>query len=266
MNPSAIAVMPLSSMKSKNSLIVSGVIISGGAQNVIIDNLSLKYDGAHGIGYGSTKNLTVTNCTFSWIGGSLLGDYGMTTTQYGNAVEIFGSCDGYYVSNNWMYQIYDTAVTHQYSSTEPRTMNDINYTGNLMEYLHWGIEFYNTGDGKKSTMTNYTARYNVLRNGGYGWGSIVTDRQKSARLYCGSVSNGKNENLLCEYNVIDRCAGYVMDTPSNTPEVYRNNIYVQTEGCYGRFRGKAMTISMNNIETVYSGLKDDGMIFIVERA
>ena len=240
-------------------------IISGGAQNVIIDNLSLKYDGAHGIGYGSTKNLTVTNCTFSWIGGSLLGDYGMTTTQYGNAVEIFGSCDGYYVSNNWMYQIYDTAVTHQYSSTEPRTMNDINYTGNLMEYLHWGIEFYNTGDGKKSTMTNYTARYNVLRNGGYGWGSIVTDRQKSARLYCGSVSNGKNENLLCEYNVIDRCAGYVMDTPSNTPEVYRNNIYVQTEGCYGRFRGKAMTISMDNIETVYSGLKDDGMIFIVER-
>ena len=146
------------------------------------------------------------------------------------------------------------------------TMNDINYTGNLMEYLHWGIEFYNTGDGKKSTMTNYTARYNVLRNGGYGWGSIVTDRQKSARLYCGSVSNGKNENLLCEYNVIDRCAGYVMDTPSNTPEVYRNNIYVQTEGCYGRFRGKAMTISMNNIETAYSGLKDDGMIFIVERA
>ena len=71
---------------------------------------------------------------------------------------------------------------------------------------------------------------------------------------------------MCEYNVIDRCAGYVMDTPSNTPEVYRNNIYVQTEGCYGRFRGKAMTISMNNIETVYSGLKDDGMIFIVERA
>ena len=240
-------------------------IISGSAQNVIIDNLSLKYDGAHGIGYGSTWNLTVTNCTFSWIGGSLLGNYGQTTTQYGNAIEIFGSCNGYYVSNNWMYQIYDTAVTHQYSSSETMTMNDIRYTGNLMEYVHWGIEFYNSGNSDKCTMTNYTAHYNVLRNGGYGWGSIVTDRQKAARLYCGSVSKGKNENLLCEYNVIDRCAGYLFDTPSNTPEVYRNNIYVQHEGGFGRFRGKGVTIGMKSIENVYSALKDDGMIFIVER-
>lgn len=241
-------------------------IISGTGTNVIIDNLSLKYGGAHGIGYGSTNGLTVTNCEFSWIGGSLLGDYGQTTTQYGNAVEIFGSCDGYYVHNNWMYQIYDTAVTHQYSSSETRTMNDIQYTNNLMEYVHWGIEFYNTGSSSECTMTNYRAAYNVLRNGGYGWGSIVTNRQKAARLYCGSVCKaGKNENMLCEYNVIDRCAGYLMDTPSNTPEVYRSNIYVQSEGCYAKFRGRGTVCDSKTADTIFKSLGDADEVFILEK-
>ncbi len=207
-------------------------VIDGAPYNCTVDNLSIKHTGAHGVGFGSSKNITVKNCEFSWLGGSLLGDFGTTTTQYGNAVEIYGDCDGYYVYDNWMYQIYDTAVTHQFAMRDDSecTMKDIEYRGNLMEYVHWGIEFYiSESTNDRRVMKDYIAHHNVLREGGYGWGSIVTDRQGIARLYSCSTLYADNSNLRCEYNVIDRCAGYLIDVFTDSSEVFDSNIYVQNE-------------------------------------
>ncbi len=148
-------------------------------KNMTIDNIDFRYGGGHGVGgsggfanYDSNgnftgisgcANLTVTNCIFSWIGGSNLHD----TTRYGNAVEIFGSVDGYYVENNWIYQIYDTGVTHQVSSssTGNTLMQDILYKDNLIEYCHWSAELTDTQMTPKAILSakNHISRKSTLR-------------------------------------------------------------------------------------------------------
>ena len=224
-------------------------IVSGAPKNCRIDNISFKFTGAHAIGVNDAQNLLVTNCVFSWLGGSVLwyNDDG-SCTCYGNAVET-GACDGYYVDNCWFYQLYDTAVTHQCSKGDGnRIQNDVRYLGNLIEYCHWGIEFYNSPsttteypDGKhpytRITSNVYDA-YNVVRNTGYGWGSVIKNRMKSSQGYCGS-SLSDNYDETTEYNIFDRSAGNLLFLPSNANEIQRRNIYIQYEGNQiGSLRGQ----------------------------
>lgn len=235
-------------------------VFDGGGRDIVFDNLHIKHTGSHGIGLGGSSKITVTNCEFSWLGGSLLGDYGQTTTQYGNAVEIFGNSNEYVVKNNWMYQIYDTAVTHQGNDS---TMTNIDYSENLMEYVHWGIECWIGIENGRSELSNYRASYNLLRNGGYGWGSIVTNRQGVARLYSFSTVNAENSNLKCEFNIIDRCAGYLLDIDKRSCEEFDSNIYVQDEGkVLGGLKGKSVYCSKNGAQDIYDNLKDENEVFI----
>ena len=223
-------------------------IISGLETNVTIDNLAFKFTGAHAIGFSSTSDLTVTNCVFSWLGGSVLSDSfnGGGPINYGNAVEIYGSCSGYRVENCWMYQIYDTAITHQLNSTGNAVQENIRYYGNLMEYNHWGIEYYNLrGDTYDKASEVKVTRdvhiaYNIMRMGGFGWGTKERYRSTAARLYSGT-SIAANYNELTEHNVFDRCTGYLYDVDSTSEEVLDSNIYVQYEdmifGClFGRYQ------------------------------
>ncbi|MBE6570738.1 MAG: hypothetical protein E7656_00635 [Ruminococcaceae bacterium] len=221
-------------------------IIDGSPLNVIIENLAFKFTGAHAIGVNNANKFTVRNCLFSWLGGSIL-DLRFGTTgvpvNYGNAVET-GVCNGYYVENNWMYQIYDTGPTHQVSNgTGTYVQRDVRYVGNLIEYVHWGIEFYNaptpSEESKRVTDGVYTA-YNICRYGGYGWGSIVRNRQTGAQLYSGHAL-GVNKNQHTEYNVFDRSAGNLIRLCSASTEFLDKNIYIQTLG--GRLGDLKGTIS-----------------------
>ena len=230
------------------------------ADGVVFDNLSMRNTGTHAIGLRSCTNITVTNCVFSWLGGSLLGKHGETTTQYGNAIENYGNSDGFYVNNNWMYQIYDTAVTHQGSDS---AMENIEYSENLMEYCHWGIECWQTGENT-CRQKNYRSRYNLLRNGGYGWGSIVTDRQELARLYSFSKVNGKNEDMLCEYTIIDRCSGFLIDVDANSKEKFSHNIYVQDEDkTVGGLKGDGASACRDSAYQIKKKLGDEDCVFVL---
>lgn len=250
-------------------------IADGSAENVHIDNLSFKFTGAHAVGSSSTKNRTVTNCIFSWLGGSVLSDSfnGGGPINYGNAVEIYGSCNGYYVKNNWMYQIYDTAITHQFNSTGNATHERIRYYGNLMEYNHWGIEYYNLPGAviDENSTVKYTRdvhiAYNIMRKGGFGWGTRERYRSTAARLYSGTFMSA-NFNELTEYNIFDRCTGYLYDVPQNSNEVLYKNIFVQYEdmifGClYGRYQknyfdsAKMMRYYLGDTDSVLVFVKND---------
>ena len=215
-------------------------IVVGLANDVTIDNISFKFTGAHGIGSGTTKNRTVTNCVFSWIGGSVLSvSYGGgKPINYGNAVEIYGGCSGYYVCNNWMYQIYDTAVTHQRATWQGDCIQEnVRYAENLMEYVYWGIEFYNMPPrgndlaGNEDTYTritgNVASEYNLLRLGGYGWGSIV--RHRGAELYAGRFLS-ENHDCYARYNIFDRAYGELLVLDEKSNEVDDKNIYIQHIG------------------------------------
>lgn len=218
---------------------------------------------------GGCKNRVVTNCVFSWLGGSILAVNFRGSgkpVNYGNAVEIYGSCDGYRVENCWMYQIYDTAVTHQFSDGTPCVHKGVRYYGLLMEYCHWGIEFYNNpGDGSADPKEKYTKdvhiAYNICRTGGMGWGSKV--RYRLGRLYCGS-SLSKNEDELTEYNVFDRCHGNLLTLPANSNETDDKNIYIQTLGePLGRLKGVEMICDENAAEAIKKQWGDKNAIVIV---
>ncbi len=235
--------------------------LGGSGTSVIVDNLNVRFTGAHGIGVNYANNFTVTNCEFAWIGGSQMGPAMNGGGAYGNAVQLYGSCDGYYVKNNWMYQIYDTAVTHQ---GVDYTMNNIEYSGNLMEYTHWGVECWISKQNKEPESHNYIAKDNVMRMGGYGWGTIVEKRQTSARLYSFTTMQAKNSNLKCENNIIDRCAGYLLDISNNSSEEFDSNIYVQNRyGNLGTLKGKSSSAKMDAASFVHDNLKDDHLVFVL---
>lgn len=249
-------------------------IFSGPGDDVVIDNLAFKFTGGHGMGgAGGCKNRTVTNCVYSWLGGSVLAiDFrgSGSPVNYGNAVEIYGSCNGYHVENNWMYQIYDTGVTHQFSDGTACTQEGVRYYGNLIEYCHWGIEFYNSpGDGSVSVdpSRKYTrdviSAYNVIRNTGYGWGSITRYRTTGSFAYCGS-SLSLNEDEHTIYNIFDRGAGYLVYLPSNSNEEDDKNIYVQTVGNrLGLLKGVYRDCDYNAAEYIKEDLGDKNAVVIV---
>ena len=236
-------------------------IFGGSGVDVIVDNVNVRFTGAHGINVNYAGNFTVTNSEFAWIGGSQMGSYDSGSGAYGNAVQLYGSCDGYYVKNNWMYQIYDTPVTHQ---GVDYTMNNIEYSGNLMEYTHWGVECWISKNVKSPESHNYLAKNNVIRNCGYGWGTIVANRQTSARLYSFTTFEAKNSNLKCENNIFDRSAGYLIDVSQNSKEEFDGNIYIQHKyKNLGTLKGKSASASEESAAFIAKNLKDKNLVFVL---
>lgn len=147
-------------------------IIAGDGNGVVIDNLCLKYCGAHAIGYGETKNLLVQNCEIGWIGG-MIQNPDKSTTRYGNGVEVYKSCDGYTVDNCYIYQVYDAGVTHQWFGNDPKpvTMNNVRYSNNIIELCTYNIEYCNENPAERGMMSNIEIYGNYLLDAGYGWGA-----------------------------------------------------------------------------------------------
>ena len=216
-----------------------GNTFGGSAHNVTFDGLWIMHTGCHGIGSGTTVNRTVRNCIFSWLGGSMLGgakrgDGSYNTTRFGNAVEIYGGCEGYTVENNWMYQIYDTAITHQYGGYSEGNciQHDVIYRDNLMEYCFWSIEFYDgEREGTTREVKNVYMSGNFAYMGGYGWG--CKGREWGTPMYCGSTVCCEVENHVAENNIFYQCLGYLVvlaNCEGHKPEILRNNVYVNPKG------------------------------------
>lgn len=218
-----------------------------GGSHIKLDNICVKFTGAHGVGIGDCVDYTVQNCVFAYLGGSILmGFRGGNKTGYGNAIQVFGGCDGYYVNGNWIYQIYDTAITHQFSGsrrTEPTHMKDVEYIGNLCEYCHWSLEYYNTLNIQSPeiprTVKNVNMSHNVMRNACYGWGSIGREETGSTICSCGLPP--QTENFEVRSNILDRSAGGMVQLQKGGDEkiITSDNLFIQKEGrpfgyCYGQ--------------------------------
>jgi len=249
-------------------------IAVGTATNVTVDNLHITLTGSHGVGAGSCKNLTVRNCIFDWLGGSILKGYnGANVTRYGNAVEVYGSADGYRVYNNWIYQIYDTGITHQFSKTpdtKTNNMKDVEYYGNLIEYCFWSIEYYNASGGTGTTRktSNVYIHDNFCRMGGYGWG--CPGRETGAPMYSLGSMPDVTENYVTENNIFDRCAGYLVSNhgeKSDTVYQFIHNTYVQPYNTkFARLGGKVYKFDVNAASVLKTYLLEDEpqLYFIME--
>ena len=206
--------------------------------NVKIDNLCIKYGGAHGISSGARNDLYVTNCEFGWIGGSIQGG----KTRYGNAIEIYGPCKNYFVDHCYIYEVYDAAVTHQFknaTSTETKIMENVRYTNNLIENCIYSFEYFlDQPKSENDVMKNILIKDNICRLAGYGFGWQRPD--KVARHIQGGWIGSKRkypaENFIIEGNIFDRSIDVLLSISAqeeaHLPKM-KDNIYIQNKG--GKF-------------------------------
>ncbi len=211
-------------------------VIGVGGEGITFDNICVMYGGSHGIGSGTTKNLTVQNCVFGWIGGAIqhYNDNG-TVTRFGNGVEIYGGCDGYTIDNCYVYQCYDAGLTHQYGNgTNNNSMYNITYSNNLIEDCIYSIEYFNgdAADGKAlRDGRNYKITGNIMRRAGYGFGNQRPDGNASSHIK-GWTSRNEYEKgtYVIENNIFDRGMWSLIESRATYDAwcpIYKNNTFVQ---------------------------------------
>ena len=185
----------------------------GNAKNVTIENLCIKYTGAHGISCGATSGTTVRGCEIGYIGGGLL----TANARFGNGIEFFGNVSNCTVENNWIYQCFDAGYTNQGPSSDNNSTitgwhTNINVKNNLIEYCAYNIEVWTIKDAKRGGMKNCTFSDNILRFAGYGFGSNA--RYGSSTSAIGNISLYNYvipcQNTVIKNNVFDCSYRYVI--------------------------------------------------------
>jgi hypothetical protein len=246
-------------------------IVRTRGNNILIDNLCIKYGGAHGIGSGAITGLTVTNCEFGWIGGSIQEG----TTRYGNDVEIWGSCRDYFVDHCHIYQVYDAGVTHQWkhdTSTQTTIMENVTYSNNLVEYCIYSFEYFlGAPNSEKDIMRNILIKDNICRNAGYGWGWQRPD--KMAMHIQGWRHINAAENFVITGNIFDRSRDSIIfigaREQAHLPKLPQN-VYFQNRGgnfgFYGMQHERHRLIFDEGLKQllVEKGIDEDPTLFFVD--
>lgn len=230
-----------------------------GAKDVHIDNICIKYVGIHGVCAGGhcVEGLHVTNCEIGWIGGTIQHFFGTdpnypqggrgTVTRYGNAVEIYGGCDDYEVSNCYIYESYDAGMTHQITTGgNKHTLTNILYKDNLVENCVYGIEYFldmNEGD-VESYMDQIEMCGNIIWNSGYGWGQQRHNKETPAHIKGWSYVN-KASNYKIHDNIFGPAAYRMLHLvaleESSCPQMYDNTYIQNIGGMIGQYGGNEVS-------------------------
>ena len=198
-------------------------------EDVVIDNLCIKYTGAHGIAFGHAENITVTNCEIGYIGGSML----TQNERYGNGIEFYSHASDVLVENNWIYQCFDAGYTNQGSGSA--THLNITVKNNLIEYCNYNIEIF-TGS-ETGLIKDCTYENNMLRFAGYGFGT--NNRYGSNDSVVSSINYWRrvipSQNVVIRNNILDTSyrfllvAAYVNDAQNRGP-IVTGNTWNQHDG------------------------------------
>lgn len=255
----------------------------GTNENVTIDNLCIKYVGAHGVsaGGGNTVGLHVTNCEFGWIGGVIQTYLGLdpnypegkrgSVTRFGNAIEIYGGCDDYVVKNNYIYEVYDAGITHQITARKKVEMKNVTYADNVIEKCVYGIEYFlePKDDGFESFMDNIVIKNNFIRLSGYGWGQQRHNYHTPAAIKGWSYPNMAS-NFVISANIFDRCAYRLLHLVAlkdeYCPEMVGNTYIQSRDGKLGQYGGnEAMEPeNLNFSETAVKEIFGDKTATVIE--
>ena len=221
-------------------------------KNVHIDNICMKYYCFGVSSVGTTVGLTVTNCEIGWVGGNIQNYDGTdpnypqggrgTVTRFGNAIEIYGGCDDYTVSNCYIYQSYDAGITHQINTRKKAVMTNVRYTDNLIEKCVYGIEYFlDQLDGEsESYMENILMSGNFIRLSGCGWGQQRHNTDTPALIKGWSFVNTARNYTVCN-NIFDRSAYRMLHLVALKDEYcpkMSGNTYIQElGGMLGQYGG-----------------------------
>lgn len=208
-------------------------LLNNRAKDVKIDNISFSYSGTFAIrGMGNASGITVTNCSFSWIGGSL---YNNKSNRYGNAIEFSSGCENITVKSCSFKQIFDSGVTFQIGNDAYR-----NFTveGCLFEYNGMSaFEWFTQGDSGKqdgipidiTVIEDITFKNNIARFTGYGW-SKATRSPAHIRNAWSTKWYPNMKDFVISNNIFDCANGQIIASPwISPPDGYtvRGNTYYQ---------------------------------------
>ncbi len=207
---------------------------------VIIENLALKYGGAHGIGGTNTHHLIVRDCDIAYIGG---GDQrgGEHTVRYGNGIEFWSNAHDNLVERCRLWEIYDAALTNQGSGTNKQY--SITYRNNLIWNCEYSFEYWNRTE--KSETRNIRFEHNTCVNAGHGWGH--TQRaDPSGRQLCFYTSPAAAEDIILNNNIFFEAKSNAFYAPTWSPEAVKalrmdHNCWYQAEGTMIRFGERSYT-------------------------
>ncbi len=150
------------------------------ATDISFDNLCIKYGGSHGIGTrGHNKNINVTNCEIAFIGGSQQNPEKLGNLRYGNGIQFWAEAQDCIIENNWLYQIYDAALTFQ-GGGEISHYKNLSFSNNLVEYSTYSFEFFDRD--LESKIFDVRICNNIMRFAGYGWGKQRPDKYGTSHL------------------------------------------------------------------------------------
>lgn len=203
------------------------------SHDITVDNISFLYSGVFGIrADGNAKNITITNCAFSWIGGSFFNN---KSNRFGNAIEFSSGCNGILVKNCSFDQIFDSGATFQIGDFPfcNFTVEDCLFEYNGMS----GFEWWTKGDnGEKdgipidvTVIENIIIRNNIIRLTGFGW-SKATRSPAHIRNGWRDKWYPNMKNFLVCGNIFDCADGEIISSGWKiTPDGYKvcDNTYYQ---------------------------------------
>ena len=152
---------------------------------ITIDNIAIKYVGAHGINFRSCTNATISNCEIGWIGGSPSGN-----SALGNGIQFGVSGTDLIATHNYIYECYDAGITPQNwktSSTTNYNFENVQITNNLLTNNFDNIEFWND-DGSMEMKVDG----NILKDAAYCWSWEQRCKTGNVSMFGCHVYGGRN--------------------------------------------------------------------------
>ena len=218
------------------------IYIPNNGSNITIENLCLKYGGAHGIYGDGIKNVTIRGCELAWIGGSMH----VAGERYGNGIENWENADNFTIEYCHLYQIYDAAMSHQ--GTVAATMNNIQFKNNLVEYCTYSIEYFQRDEN--GIMSNILYENNIMRFAGYGWGHQRPDKEDESIIKSWNHYN-KSVNFIIRNNILDTSRYDLFNIRSKSGDMYLptvdGNTYIQpSNGKAGYWGNKMLNFNENS--------------------
>ena len=145
--------------------------------NIIFDNLAFRYFSGGAVhGTYDCNYITITNCEMGYIGG---GYFQGQTLRAGNGGTTWQGGKGYTWDHNWVYQVFDTALSPQGNGGKLFPYIDISMSYNLFEYNNCDIEIFEGGGGKSGEnigiWKNLKMDGNIFRFTSLGWGTRADD-------------------------------------------------------------------------------------------
>jgi hypothetical protein len=213
------------------------------------------YTGIHHFGaLGPVENMVIEGCIMGFCGGKDL--HLPNVVSLGNAVEFWSQAVNIDIHDNYIFQSYDAALTHQGPTkvaTEGQTANtdytNIKYRDNLLEYNTYDIEAFSCRSIKEQsnnpdgtfTYNDVYVTGNICRYTGFGWGSLDRPDKNVCRNFkydakgeqnaAGEWTNRHIKPLTIENNIFDRSRKTVLGI--STPEdnkanmILKNNQFIE---------------------------------------